>query len=72
MKLPKRRKLKSRIVTVEEVEAFLFTNGKTLGDWQLYDSIPRSGTLDWMIDDNALAEAVCNYLRDHGIVEEAG
>lgn len=69
MKLPKRRKLKSRIVTVEEVEAFLFANGKTLGDWQLYDSIPRSGTLDWMIDDDDFAEAVLTYMRQHGVRE---
>lgn len=70
MKLPKRRKFKPGRVHVEEVEAFLFEGGKTLDDWRIVAGIPRSGSLDWIIDDNALAEAVCNYLREHGIVEE--
>jgi hypothetical protein len=72
MKLPKRRKFKPREIPVAEVEAFLFLGGRKLTYWRLVAGIPRSGSLDWMIDDNALAEAVCNYLREHGIVEEAG
>jgi len=69
MKLPKKRKFKPGRVPIEEVEAFLFAGGKTLSDWRLCDGIPRSGSLDWMIDDDVLATAVVHYLREHGVVE---
>jgi hypothetical protein len=76
MKLPKRRKFKPGRVPVEEVEAFLFAGGKTLGDWRLGSVLESRGPdgrwwLNW-VDNEDLLLAVERYLREHSIVEEAG
>jgi hypothetical protein len=76
VKLPKRRKFKPGRVPVEEVEAFLFAGGKTLDDWRFGGALksrePDGGWWLHSIDNEDFLLAVEHYLREHGIVEEAG